>query len=147
MSVRAAVRAKVLRARLAQNWGRPGRGRGNGPPNIPFISLFLLADLATRMRRGLTNATATHPTLAPKLPNRRKGYDIGTVNWARIDASGTPEQTLKKARRNSSIASSRLLIKHEQQCRHPRILPAELPRAPSGSGSRGAARIHGCMQA
>jgi predicted kinase len=61
--------------------------------NIPFSGLFLVADIATRMRRvGQRKGDASDAT--PKIAQMQEGYDVGTVDWALIDASGTPEQTL-----------------------------------------------------
>jgi predicted kinase len=57
--------------------------------NIPSIGLFLVADLATRMRR-VRKGDASDAT--PEIATLQKGYDVGTVDWTRIDASGTPEQ-------------------------------------------------------
>lgn len=62
--------------------------------NVPFTGLFLVADLATRMRRvGQRQGDASDATL--ETARQQEGYDIGTVDWARIDATGTPEQTLE----------------------------------------------------
>ena len=65
--------------------------------NIPFIGLFLVADLATRMRRvGQRQGDASDAT--PEIAALQEGYDVGTVDWTRIDASGTPEQTLESGK-------------------------------------------------
>jgi hypothetical protein len=65
--------------------------------NIPFIGLFLVADLATRMRRvGQCKGDASDAT--PEIAALQEGYDVGTVDWTRIDASGTPEQTLESGK-------------------------------------------------
>jgi predicted kinase len=62
--------------------------------NVRFIGLFLVADLATRMRRvGQRQGDASDAT--PEVARLQEGYDVGAVDWARIDASGTPEQTLQ----------------------------------------------------
>jgi aminoglycoside phosphotransferase family enzyme/predicted kinase len=61
---------------------------------VPFIGLFLVADLATRMSRvGQRKGDASDAT--PEVARIQEGYDVGTIDWARIDASGTPEQTLE----------------------------------------------------
>jgi aminoglycoside phosphotransferase family enzyme/predicted kinase len=65
--------------------------------NIPFIGLFLVADLATRMRRvGQRKGDASDAT--PEIAELQEGYDVGTVDWTRIDASGTPGQTLESGK-------------------------------------------------
>jgi aminoglycoside phosphotransferase family enzyme/predicted kinase len=65
--------------------------------NVPFTGLFLVADLATRMMRvGQRKGDASDAT--PEIAELQQGYDVGTVDWARIDASGPPEQTLESSR-------------------------------------------------
>jgi uncharacterized protein len=63
--------------------------------NIRFVGLFLVADLAIRLsrviHRGRDASDAT-----PEIAEIQEKYDIGEVDWAVIDASGTPEQTLKQ---------------------------------------------------
>jgi uncharacterized protein len=64
--------------------------------NIRFVGLFLRADLATRLDRvGRREGDASDAT--PKIAELQEKYDIGTVDWAVIDASGTPEQTLRRS--------------------------------------------------
>jgi aminoglycoside phosphotransferase family enzyme/predicted kinase len=65
--------------------------------NFPFSGLFLVADLSTRMRRvGQRKDDASDAT--PEIAKLQEGYDVGTVDWALVDASGTPEQTLQGAK-------------------------------------------------
>ena len=64
--------------------------------NIRFVGLFLQTDLATRLNRvGRRESDASDAT--PEIAELQERYDIGTVDWAVIDASGTPEQTLKRS--------------------------------------------------
>jgi hypothetical protein len=42
-------------------------------------------------RRGRDASDAT-----PEIAGLQENYDTGAVDWAIIDASGTPEQTLEK---------------------------------------------------
>jgi len=61
--------------------------------NVRFVGLFLVADLATRLSRiGSRDRDASDAT--PDIAGLQEQYNIGTVDWAVIDASGTPEQTL-----------------------------------------------------
>jgi predicted kinase len=61
-------------------------------PSIRFISLFLVTDLATRLNRvGHRGAGASDAT--PEIAGLQEKYNIGAVDWAVIDASGTPGQT------------------------------------------------------
>jgi aminoglycoside phosphotransferase family enzyme/predicted kinase len=63
--------------------------------NVHFSGLFLVTDLATRQRRvGRREADASDAT--PEIAGLQEKYDIGAVDWAVVDASGTPEQTLKQ---------------------------------------------------
>jgi predicted kinase len=65
--------------------------------NIRFVGLFLVADLATRLSRvGRRKRDASDAR--PEIAGLQEKYNIGTVDWAIIDASGTPEQTLKQCR-------------------------------------------------
>ena len=61
---------------------------------VPFRGLFLAADLATRSARvGMRGHDASDADVA--VARRQESYDLGTLAWRRIDASGTPEQTLQ----------------------------------------------------
>jgi predicted kinase len=64
---------------------------------VPFHGIFLTADLATRVarvgaRRG--DASDADATVA----EQQEGYALGELAWTRVDASGTPEKTLERAR-------------------------------------------------
>jgi aminoglycoside phosphotransferase family enzyme/predicted kinase len=61
---------------------------------VPFTGLFLVADVATRMSRvGERQGDASDATR--EIARLQEGYDVGAVDWKLIDASGTPEQTLR----------------------------------------------------
>ncbi len=63
--------------------------------NIRFAGLFLVTDLATRLSRvGRREKDASDAT--PDIAGLQENYTIGAVDWTVIDASGTPEQTLKQ---------------------------------------------------
>jgi uncharacterized protein len=64
--------------------------------NIRFVGLFLQTDLTTRLNRvGRREGDASDAT--PEIAELQEKYDIGTVDWAVIDASGTPKQTLRRS--------------------------------------------------
>ncbi len=63
--------------------------------NVRFAGLFLVADLATRLSRvGHREKDASDAT--PEIAGLQEKYNIGAVDWAIIDASGKPEQTLEQ---------------------------------------------------
>ena len=62
--------------------------------NVDFVGLFLVADLATRQGRiGARERDASDAT--PEIAGLQESYNLGTIDWTTIDASGTPEHTLK----------------------------------------------------
>jgi hypothetical protein len=64
---------------------------------LPFVGLFLTADLATRMKRigGRVNDASDATS---ELARVQDSYDVGSINWTIIDASGSPEQTLMQSK-------------------------------------------------
>lgn len=64
--------------------------------NVPFVGLYLVADLETRLRRvGARTRDASDADASVARAQER--YALGTIDWLKIDASGTPEQTLQRA--------------------------------------------------
>jgi predicted kinase len=64
---------------------------------VPFYGLFLIADLGTRVARvGARSRDASDANAA--VARNQEDYDLGALEWAEVDASGTPEQTLAFAR-------------------------------------------------
>ncbi len=69
--------------------------------DVPFRGLFLTADLATRMARvgaRTHDASDADATVA----RAQEQYDLGSLDWSEVDASGMPEETL--ARVQTSLA-------------------------------------------
>jgi uncharacterized protein len=64
---------------------------------IPFRGLFLTADLKTRLARVGARATDASDADAA-VAKSQESYDVGPIDWAPVDASGTPEQALELAR-------------------------------------------------
>jgi aminoglycoside phosphotransferase family enzyme/predicted kinase len=65
---------------------------------VDFHGLFLTADLDTRLARvGARGLDASDADAA--VVREQERYDLGTLAWPRIDASGTPEDTLARARK------------------------------------------------
>ena len=65
--------------------------RGSGKR---FVGLFLVADLPTRLSR-VGGRQHDAPDATPEVAGLQEKYNIGAVDWAVIDASGAPEQTLE----------------------------------------------------
>jgi predicted kinase len=64
---------------------------------VPFQGFFLDTDLATRVARvGARSRDASDADAA--VARAQQSYDLGALDWTRIDASGTPDETLARAR-------------------------------------------------
>jgi hypothetical protein len=64
---------------------------------IAFRGLFLTADLATRTTR-LDGRTGDASDADANVAKQQEAYDLDALTWRQIDASGTPEDTLRHAR-------------------------------------------------
>ena len=64
---------------------------------LDFHGLFLTADVATRIARvgGRVNDASD---AGAEIARRQEDYDLGDLDWHKVDASGTPEETLERAR-------------------------------------------------
>jgi hypothetical protein len=68
-----------------------------------FHGLFLTADLATRLARvGGRKGDASDADA--EVAREQESYDLGPMTWATVDAAGTPEDTLRRAK--SALGSS-----------------------------------------
>ncbi len=78
---------------------------------VPFHGLFLTADLATRIARiAQRRGDASDATEA--VARSQQHYDLGSMTFAEIDASGTPEQTRQRAQ----AALGKTLAGTDQRC-------------------------------
>ena len=63
---------------------------------VRFVGLFLTADLATRLAR-IERRRDDASDATKDVARQQETYEIGTVDWRIIDASGTAEQALRSA--------------------------------------------------
>jgi uncharacterized protein len=69
----------------------------NAAGSADFMGLFLTADLQSRLER--VSARASDASDADKaVVQEQEKFELDRVNWARVDASGTPEETFIRAR-------------------------------------------------
>jgi uncharacterized protein len=64
---------------------------------VRFVGLFLTADLATRLAR-IEQRKGDASDATRNVALKQETFAIGAVNWHMIDASGTPDQSLRSAR-------------------------------------------------
>jgi uncharacterized protein len=62
---------------------------------VPFNGFFLDADLDTRVARLATRHRDASDADAA-VARSQEGYDLGALDWTRVDASGTPGETLER---------------------------------------------------
>jgi aminoglycoside phosphotransferase family enzyme/predicted kinase len=62
-----------------------------------FQGLFLTTDLATRVARVGARATDASDA-APAVAQAQEQYNLGPLDWAKVDAGGDPATTLRRAR-------------------------------------------------
>jgi aminoglycoside phosphotransferase family enzyme/predicted kinase len=65
--------------------------------HLPLRGLFLTADAETRLRRVYARRHDASDADAA-VAQAQQGYDLGTLDWTPVDASGTPEATLARAK-------------------------------------------------
>jgi uncharacterized protein len=95
--VLAAGHSAIIDAVFARPQERNAVAAVGASAKIPFLGLFLSADLETRLGRvGARAADASDADAA--VATSQESYDVGPVDWAPVDAAGTPEQALALAR-------------------------------------------------
>ena len=93
----AAGHSALVDAVFARPQERAVMSRSAQALGVPFRGLFLDADLATRAARvGARSRDASDADAA--VVQAQESYDLGALDWTRIDASGTPDDTLTRAR-------------------------------------------------
>jgi predicted kinase len=87
----------IIDAVFARSDEREQAERAAAEIGVPFQGLFLEADMATRVQRaGARERDASDAGAA--IARAQEAYDLGTLTWHRVDASGTPEETLQRAK-------------------------------------------------
>ena len=71
---------------------------GKAAPGAAFHGLFLTADLATRIAR-VGNRKNDASDADAKIARAQEQYDLGPLDWHDVDAAGTPEETLARAKK------------------------------------------------
>ncbi|HEY6833940.1 MAG TPA: AAA family ATPase, partial [Pseudolabrys sp.] len=64
---------------------------------VAFHGLFLTADLAVRTAR-VGGRTGDASDADASVARSQETYDLGRLDWSEVDASGTPEETLQRAK-------------------------------------------------
>jgi len=91
----AAGHSAIVDAVFAQAGERAAIARAAG--GAGFRALFLTADLATRLARvGGRRGDASDADAA--VARQQEQYDLGAMDWTRVDASGTAHETLERAK-------------------------------------------------
>jgi hypothetical protein len=95
--ITAAGHSVIGDAVFAQSQERAAMAKAAQSSKTALHGMFLTADLSTRVARvgeRERDASDADPTVAQAQEN----YDLGALDWTEINASGTPEETLKRAR-------------------------------------------------
>lgn len=92
--VTAAGHSAIVDAVFAQPSERDAIAKAVG--SAGFQGLFLTANLETRLTRvgGRTGDASDADTIVAR---KQEEFDLGRINWVKVDASGTPEETLIRA--------------------------------------------------
>jgi aminoglycoside phosphotransferase family enzyme/predicted kinase len=91
----AAGYSAIVDAVLAQPGERADIAKAAGSAN--FAGLFLTADLKSRLDRvGARTSDASDANAA--IVQDQEKFELGRINWAKVDASGTPEETIIRAK-------------------------------------------------
>jgi hypothetical protein len=66
-------------------------------PNGRFIGVFLTADLESRIER-VRARTGDASDADVAVVQKQENFDLSSLDWAKVDASGTPEETIIRGR-------------------------------------------------
>jgi uncharacterized protein len=95
--VAAAGHSVIVDAVFARQQERAAIAETAKSANLPLRGLFLTADLETRLGRvGARVRDASDADAG--VAQAQEHYDLGSLDWTPVDASGTPEATLARAK-------------------------------------------------
>jgi predicted kinase len=93
----AAGHSAVVDAVFSTTEERAAIAAAGASSGMKFHGLFLVADLATRIARvGTRHGDASDADA--NVARQQEAYDLGAIDWVKVDASGTPADTLRHAR-------------------------------------------------
>jgi predicted kinase len=92
----AAGHSAVLDAVFARPDERAQAEQAAANAGVPFKGLFLEADVSARIARTAARSRDASDATA-EVARAQEAYDLGALTWRRVDASGTPEETLRRA--------------------------------------------------
>jgi len=93
----AAGHAAILDAVFARATERSAAEQAATISGVRFHGVFLDADIATRLAR-LGRRTGDASDADAAVAREQENYDLRDLDWPRVDATGTPEQTLARLR-------------------------------------------------
>ena len=93
----AAGHSAIVDAVFARPDERQQVERAASDAGVRFQGLFLEADVATRARRAGARERDASDANA-EVARAQERYDLGALTWHRVDASGTPNETLQRAK-------------------------------------------------
>jgi aminoglycoside phosphotransferase family enzyme/predicted kinase len=93
----AASHSAIVDAVFAKREERDAIAQAARAVDTPLHGLFLKASVETRIARVGGRAKDASDA-GPSIAQAQENYDLGRLEWAEIDASGTPEDTLKQAK-------------------------------------------------
>jgi uncharacterized protein len=93
----AAGHSAIVDAVFARPDEREQAERAASDAGARLQGLFLEADVATRAQRALARERDASDANADVVRSQER-YDLGALNWHRVDASDTPETTLQRAK-------------------------------------------------
>lgn len=93
----AAGHSAILDAVFAREDERAQAEQAATDAGVPFEGLFLETDVATRVARAAARSRDASDA-SSDVARAQEAYDLGTLSWHHVDASGAPDETLQRAK-------------------------------------------------